>query len=610
MKILNYYSFQNIGALLCWLMLSLSALAQMDYNMDQSTERPKTNQEARNVLFDGGAEQYPRNYFRFPLAIDPAFSGTFAEIRSNHFHSGVDFRTGGKIGQPVYAAADGYVSRINISPWGGGKVLYITHPNGYRTVYMHLNDFCGEIGAFVKKYQYDHRVFSFDTTLAPGAIVVKKNQVVAHTGNTGGSGGPHLHYEIRHAENDQPINPLYFGINFLDHFAPTINNIIVYPADETTLIEGGNSKQRLFGSVGKGKSVKSRWLDTIRVAGKFYCGIYTYDGSESGTNKNGVDRIELYVDDSLFYVYSNTSFLFEDTRSVNAIIDFPEYARSRQYYILTRHLRGNSSHYCRSLYGNGYLDFNDHALHKMEYRVYDFKKNVAKRTFYIRDYGDENRLPPTVGVDLKGEPITYYKRFSLIRDCFISTIDEGTVYENDWIVYQSRQSGSYLSPLHTISLTKNPLPPHKAYTLKIRIPEATAPFHHRDKVLIVNVMGNFRTPLSTTTKGDWYEAHPRVFGTFALAIDTIPPVIHSLNFGNHKTFSGTKLQIKITDNLSGIASYHVFINGEWVLAELDGKNSTLTVDGAGFLKKGTNEIKVQVSDAVGNISNVVAHITH
>ncbi len=601
--------YHHLCVLICMLFLSFTLGAQIDYS-ENNNDWPKSTPQAKDLPFDGGSEQYPRNYFRLPMALDPAFSGTFAEIRPNHFHSGLDFRTGGKIGQPIYAPADGYVSRINISPWGGGKVLYITHPNGYRTVYMHLNDFCGEIGAFVKKYQYDHHVFGFDTTLAPGAIVVKKNQVVAHSGNSGSSGGPHLHYEIRHAENDQPINPLYFGINYIDHYAPTINNIAIYPADATTLIEGSNSSHRLFSTVGKGKTVKTRWLDTLRVAGRFYCGIYAYDGSESGTNKNGVDRIELYVDDSLFYVYFNPSFLFEDTRSINAIIDYPEYQRSRQYYILTRHLRGNRNNYCRSLYGNGYLDFNDHGLHKLEYRVYDFKKNVSKRTFFIRDLGDENQLAPSVGVDLMGEPIAYYKRFLLVKEHFIVSMDEGTVYDNDLVVYQNRPSGLYLSPLHTLSLTKNPLPPHQAYTIKIRISESIPPTIPRNKVLIVNVAGNSRSALTTSVKGDWYEAHPRTFGSFALAVDTVPPVIRSLNFGNNKAFSGSKLQVKISDNLSGINSYHVFINGVWVLAELDGKTSTLTIDATGFLKKGTNEIKVQVSDAVGNHSDAVANIIH
>ena len=166
--------------------------------------------------------RFPTNYFKHPIQLPVSMSGDFGEIRSNHFHSGLDLRTGGKEGIKVYAPADGYVSRINISAYGGGKVLYITHPNGYKTVYMHLSAFCGDIGKVVRRYQYEHQTFTMDINLSPDSLPVKQGQLVALTGNTGGSGGPHLHYEIRYAENDQPINPLYFGVPYSDPITPTI----------------------------------------------------------------------------------------------------------------------------------------------------------------------------------------------------------------------------------------------------------------------------------------------------------------------------------------------------------------------------------------------------
>ena len=153
-------------------------------------------------------------YFRHPLDLTPSFSGTFAEFRANHFHSGIDLRIGGVVGAPVRAAAEGYVSRINISPWGGGKVLYITHPNGYKTVYMHLNDFTGDIARWVRNYQYEHHCYAFDQTIPEGLLSVTKGQLVAHAGNTGSSGGPHLHFAIRVASSDETINPFRSVILF------------------------------------------------------------------------------------------------------------------------------------------------------------------------------------------------------------------------------------------------------------------------------------------------------------------------------------------------------------------------------------------------------------
>ena len=201
-------------------------------------------------------DKYPKDYFRSPLNMEILLSGTFGEIRPNHYHSGADIRVGGKIGAPVYATADGYVSRISISPWGGGKVLYIDHDNGFRTVYMHLNDFVGEIGTCVRNYQYKHECYSFTAYFPKDSIKVRKGQVVAHAGNTGSSGGPHLHYEVRYAKNDQTINPFYLGLPYTDNVKPIIRGIKVYPES------------------GKGINVGH---DTVRMKGRFYTGIYATD---------------------------------------------------------------------------------------------------------------------------------------------------------------------------------------------------------------------------------------------------------------------------------------------------------------------------------------------
>lgn len=182
------------------------------------------------------------------------FSASFAELRPNHFHSGMDMRIGKSEGEPVYAPADGYVSRVSISPWGGGQVLYITHPNGYRTVYMHLHDFAGDIGKWTRDYQYSHRVYAFDAS-PRDTIRVKKGQLIAHAGNSGSSGGPHLHYDIRYAHNDQPVNPLYFGLPYEDNIKPTIRDIKVYPAEEGGVVNG---QQRPVSLLGKTKNKKGK----------------------------------------------------------------------------------------------------------------------------------------------------------------------------------------------------------------------------------------------------------------------------------------------------------------------------------------------------------------
>lgn len=537
-----------------------------------------------------------KDYTTMPIRLPLLMAGSFAEIRPNHFHSGLDIKTDGKEGEPVYAPQDGYVSRINISAWGGGKVLYITHPDGYRTVYMHLSEFCGEIGKFVRNYQYANHVYAFDIELPKDSIRVRKGQLVALTGNTGGSSGPHLHYEIRLAENDQTINPLLFGLPYNDNIAPTIAGIKIYPADDRTAIGG---KRETFTILPK----QLPMYDTITVSGRFYTGIYTYDQHEPNSrNKNGIHRIELYLDDTLFYAYSVPTFLFEETRAINAIIDYPHYQRTREYYIITRHLRGDRNNFSIAYRDNGFLKFNDNKVHRLRYRVSDHKGNYSQQTLYLRAKENQGLEPTNINSSKKilasGEPITYFKRFRLDREGFSADIPPYTVYDNDHLAYSRQNDPASLSDRHRIILIDNPLPPHQSFEVTLDKP------HGIDeslvsKLTIVCINGNNVSALPTTIKNGRLSAPTRSFGDFAIRIDTVAPTVKPTNFGNGKPFRTSRITVKIADNLSGIVSYSCFINGEWQLAEHDGKTATLNVD-ARYLHKGQNRVTFRLADAAGN----------
>lgn len=543
-------------------------------------------------------QTFPTDYFKHPLQLPVSLAGDFAEIRPNHFHSGIDLRTGGKEGEKVYAPADGYVSRINISAWGGGKILYITHPNGYRTVYMHLSAFCGEIAQFVHNYQYDHHVYAFDIDLPKDSIKVKQGQLVALTGNTGGSSGPHLHYDIRYASNDQAINPLYFGIRYSDPIAPTIDNIKIYPANSSTTINGKNAEW--FLNQPKKNSKTSNRQDTIAIAGRFYTGIYTYDRMEQGSSsKNGVEKIELYVDGELFHRYQVSSFMFEETRAINAIIDYPQYQRNRNYYIVTRHLRGNRNHWSAAYRDNGYLQFDDNGIHRLEYQVSDYKGNITKRTFYVRSLPLPDETKDSLrNIQAQGDPIIYFKPYTFSRDGFTVVMQPYTVYENDEVLFTQSTDAARLSQRYTLSLKRHPLPPHQSFNVGIPIPEKV-PASLRSKLTIVCINGKSTSACTTTIDGDRLTASTRSFGSFAVRLDTVAPSVTPVNFGNGKRHSASTLVVKISDNLTGVVAYHCYINGEWVLAEHDGKTATLTAS-ANTLKRGNNKVTFVVTDAVGN----------
>ncbi len=541
-----------------------------------------------------GAEPtlFPKDYFDVPLRRPMEFSGSFAELRANHFHSGVDMRIGAKIGEPVYAPADGYVSRINISPWGGGKVLYITHPNGYRTVYMHLDDFVGDIGAWVRNYQYSHRVYGFDAAVPKDTLRVEKGQLIAHAGNSGSSGGPHLHYEIRYADNDQPINPLYFGIPYEDDIPPVIRGIRLYAAEEGATVAGKESSVAL---------PLAKQNDTVTVSGKFYLGIYATDISKGSPGKNGVESIHLYVDDSLYFSYSVPSFLFEETRAMNAIIDYPLYRSTRQYYILTRRLRGNRNNFCRASDDRGILSFAEGSCHRLRYEVRDYKGNLATHRFVVRALAapkEQEPAEPLAGIDHRGIPVSYFKRNLIEQNGFKALLEESTLYDNDLMLYSVAPYKGLLSPLHTLTLQQHDLPPHKSFTVRLLIP-ALQDTTLIDKLVIVSINGDRLNALATKRKGDYLEAHPRVFGGFGISIDTVPPTIRAVNFKSGQRCPAV-LKVKVRDNLSGINEYHCYINGTWVLSEHDGKTATLHISTRNTLPPGKNEVRLQVTDVAGN----------
>lgn len=567
------------------LFLSITALCSVKAQIDSFLTNAANGQKNISATLSNS------NYTAMPISLPMSLAGCFAEIRPNHFHSGLDLRTNGKEGEKVYAPNDGYVSRINISAWGGGKVLYITHPDGYRTVYMHLSQFCGAIGRFVEDYQYSNHVYAFDIDLPKDSIKVKKGQLVALTGNTGGSAGPHLHYEIRLAENDQTINPLYFGLTYSDPIAPTIAGIKLYPANKQATINGKNSELKVF--------PENKGTKEIIVAGRFYTGIYTYDQMESGSrNKNGIERIELYVDGELLHRYQVPTFMFEETRTVNVLIDYAQYQRNREYYILSRHLRGDRNNFNIAFKDNGYIEFNDNQRHKLEYRVSDYKGNTTTRSITVISDTTAKLTTNSDNLRSNGIPITYFKRFHLDREDFTLDIEPYNIYDNDELIYRTTTASNVLTSVHWTGLRNNALPPHQSIDVALAIPQGI-PDALRDKLTIVCINGKNKSACPTKEEDGWLKAKSHSFGGFAISLDTTAPTIKEVNFTDGKPCKTNKLVIKISDNLSGVANYNCYINGEWQVAEHDGKTSSLCVS-AKTMHKGANTVTFSLTDAVGN----------
>lgn len=551
---------------------------------------------------NGQETEFPQNYFRSPLNIPLALSGTFAEVRSNHFHSGMDYRIGGKIGEPVYAVADGYVSRIKVSAYGGGKTLYITHPNGYKSVYMHLNNFCGAMASYTYNYHYRHRAFEIDIEVDEGVLPVSKGMQIGNAGNSGSSGGPHLHFELRHAHNDKTINPLLFGLPFADDIPPIIHNIRVYPADGRSLINGQNRTIMLKETHTNKKTKKkySTYRDTIEAKGWIYTGIYATDASPNSTLKNGVYEIKLLVDDQLWFHYCPSEFLFEETRAINSMIDYEWYKKYRQAYILSRLLRGNNSQVARTYKNNGYITFSEKGCHKVEYIVRDFSGNTAKQSFVVKYTPQTIDKTPAKAETEYTIPIAYYTKNHYQTEGFAVHFDENTFYDNDLMKYSKSKTNhsNVLTDVHNLDFKRHNYPPHKTYTAKIIIP--THLRNIKDKIVAVAIDEKKITALPFNINADTVVALPKVFAGLALAIDTTAPKVSAINFKNGAKLKVIYPRVKISDNLSGVAQYNCYINGQWALAEYDGKTASLSIDISQTAQPGTNELEVVITDGVGN----------
>lgn len=546
-----------------------------------------------------------------PLQLEPAPSGTFAEIRTNHYHGGLDLRIGGDegVGTPVYAPADGYVCRIRISAYDGGKMLYINHPNGLTTVYLHLDGYHGAIADYVRQLQQAGECYTFDTTVAQGVLPVRKGDLICYAGNSGMSGGPHLHYEVRDTRTQQYLNPLDCGIAIRDTLPPTIRGIRLLPVDKHCRIEGSSKPYQL--------GVK----DTLTVLGRFYLSVYATDMSEGSTERNGYHRIDIWVDGQPFFQYAVDKINPPDQRAINAQLDWDIFQRTRQGYIITRRLVGDPIRPART-YGDGSIGFiqTDTTLHRITVAVTDYNGNQSHTRFYVRNSLEVlvpmHDVPEHVSLRQQTDSLYYALPFELARGEYQIAMPKGMLYYDDLLVHSNQKDRRFITPIITVQPWRSPYPPHRTWQLRMPLPVGYEP----TQLVICSLYNDKLTAQPTRLverriegkPGQWLEADLRCFGKFVVASDTTMPEVKPSNFKEGKKCTTRVLKMRITDNLSGIREYKCFINGDWVLAEFDGKYSQLSVDmrdvPEASLRAETNQLRVVVTDCCGNTRDVTYNL--
>lgn len=539
------------------------------------------------------SKNYPKADFRLPLDLPPIISGSFGELRGNHFHSGMDFKTNQREGYPVYAVADGYISRLRVQSVGFGNAVYITHPNGYSTVYGHLQRFNDRISRTVKNYQYRRESFEVDFPLLSIEIPVKKGDIIAWSGNSGSSGGPHLHFEIRDTQTEETINPQLFGLTVPDRIKPVINGLYLYRLNAQPFSK--NTPKQYFQVTGASGSYMLNQSPVINFSDDAGFGIMTQDKNSASENSVGVYSIELFIDGKSIYSSVWERFFFENSRSINSHLDYPAYVSAGRRIQKSFVEPGNFLTLYKNLQNSGIINLTDSDIHDVKYVVKDVAGNTSDLNFRIKNNPQsvlKAQESPSVAkflFDQENNFATPEFKISSPKDAFYSNLDF-----NYNILAKPVGAFSKMHQVHT-----RLIPVNNAITLWIK-PDSTLSPELRDKALIVNSRGG---ALGGAFEDGFIKAGARDFGNYYIKIDTIAPRITPLNISDGKVLTNTsRISFKISDNLSGLRSYRATIDGKWILMEFDAKRALLWHTFDENTGPGNHQLQLVVSDMKSNIS--------
>jgi len=540
------------------------------------------------------------NHLHPPLKNPLLLSGNFGELRSDHFHAGIDIKTQGTGGKKVYAIADGYVSRIRVSANGYGRALYIHHPEkGLTSVYGHLKRFNKKLERFVKKSQYEQKSFEVQLFPEKGLFPVKKGELAGLSGNSGSSDGPHLHFEIRQLSDQKPLNPLHYSLEVVDNIPPQIFNLAVYPLGKSASVEGKRQKH-FYDAVSRGRGTYQLLDQTIpEVSGRIGFGLRAYDFLDGSPNWCGLYTMKLYIDNTLMYHHQMDGFFFYETRYINAHIDYEEKKKNNHTYQKSWLEPNNPLSIYEYLRNDGIYTFTDDTLHEVTYQITDVYGNTSTLSFQVQSRVD---LPDSLKQEqkTKGRMMPYNEANTFKKSHLKLNFPKKAFYDTIHFEYSRTEApvrqGVFYSDLHHIHNEHTPV--HKRYTLSIK-PEGL-PGMLRNKAFIALVNGEDEPYVYQGGEfvNGFIATEVRKFGKYAVLVDREEPSISPL------VLNDQQLSFHISDELSGIQSYNGYINGEWVLFEYDPKNDRLTyhIDPERLEEAESYELELYVSDPLNNIA--------
>ncbi len=535
-----------------------------------------------------GQQEYPADVFRPPLDIPLVLAGTFGELRSNHFHAGLDIKTQQREGLPVYAIAGGTVSRIKISHWGYGKVLYLAHPNGYTSVYAHLQKFSPAIEAYIKEIQYKKQSYEVEVFPDYGELQVEKGELIALTGNSGSSSGPHLHFEIRNSISERPTNPLRYGLDVRDATSPNLLKVFGYPLSPDASINQSNTRLEInFSRQPDG----SYLADKVNALGTIGFGIDAYDRQDLAANRNGIFSVRQSVNGTVYTDLAFEEFSFAETRYINTLIDYEYFGKYNLRIQRLFKAPGNRLGIYNEILNDGKIEVRDGLTYLVDIEISDFEGNTTYLRIPVEGVSEPlqiNEAPTRTDTYLIASKPNNY-------DLGVAKVyfPANTFYENFYIRLEKGTD--------TVTIHENTVPAHRNFTITFDSSKYTP--GERQQLFIARLDERLRPSYSSTFKrGTTFTTRTRNLGTYTLARDSVPPKIWAKNFRENQWLTNYRyLRLHLSDDLSGVDSYSAKINGEWILMEYDPKSNALTYNfDDRILDKTQCRLEVIVTDNVGN----------
>lgn len=539
------------------------------------------------------AKNFPQGEFRNPLAIPIRLAGGFGELRPNHFHTGIDIKTEGRENLPVYASADGYVSRITISHTGYGNCLYLTHSNGFTTVYGHLNDFQPELQKWVEQQQYRLESWAVDLTLSPEQFPVHQSDLIAFSGNTGGSTGPHLHFEIRETKTGKVLNELLFGLPVKDQQAPQILSLAVYNAHQSIYHQNPSFfaiKQRA-----KGQYINA--LPIIESEEPFvFLGVQAKDFMDGSPNWMGIYRMELYLDNHLQISTLFQELDFAYSRYANAYGDYKTKKEKGLWYQLLYRLPGNHLKVFPFLNSkNGSLDLSDEKPHLVRLILEDPAGNRSTLELQMKY---KPSAKPAMKQTFEANQIWLPNQINQFQDAYFRMrADTFALYDSLRLsVEADYQSNNWSESLRVLSSN---IPLQQACRINMRLFKPV-PLPLRSKLALVHSVNAADLPGAHAQTGQalhyyngWVTTKVKSFGQYFVAIDTLAPKVQPITISLEMK-NGQEIKIRVIEETTSIKEFRAEVNAQWLRFVRRGNTFTYRIDD--HCPLGKNKLRVQAMD--------------